>query len=120
MRLTKTIVAAAIACVGAFPAVAHHSTTTFYFTNPIEVSGDIEELVWANPHGILVVKDAKGGFWVGELAAVVDLAAQGLNPTKLPKGLHVDLKALPSRDGSNRIHIQVIKADGNVIFDTKE
>jgi len=120
----KAIAAAGLlgaAALGVLPAAAHHATSTFYLEEEIPLENVVvQELIWANPHGVLVVQDADGAFWVGEMAAVVDLARQGLNPDSLPKGRELDLMVLPSRDGSNRVHVQSISADGQTIYGTTD
>jgi len=96
--------------------MAHHATSTFYTEEIIHVDGKIVEVVWANPHGVLVIQDGGGEYWVGEMASVLSLAQEGLGSADLPVGMEIRVDALSSRDGTHRIHIEAIQAGEKVLY----
>lgn len=114
-KIASALIGLTLAAV-AVPAMAHHATSTFYQEDEIELSGKIVELVWANPHGMIVFQDAAGAYFVGEMASILGLSEQGLSSADLPIGMEITVQALPSRDGSNRVHINTIESEGVAIY----
>ena len=114
-KIALALISLALASV-AVPAMAHHATSTFYQEDAVELTGKIVELVWANPHGMIVFQDADGAYYVGEMASILGLSQQGLGSSDLPIGMEITVQALPSRDGSNRVHINTIESEGVAIY----
>jgi len=118
--LKKSMVALTIA-VGAVlpvvaPAYAHHSVGAFYTEDTKDVSGKLIEFLYVNPHGQLVIQDAEGAYWIGEMGSVLGLRRQGLTPSTLPIGTDLSIHARTSRDGTNRLYVEAIQVDGKYVY----
>ena len=117
----------ALVLVGAFlmfgaVAFAHHSAAQ-YSREIMTTRGTVEQYIWRNPHVTLIwnVKGANGETrqWVGELASVTSMIADGMRKDSLKPGQEVEVIACPSMiPGSHEAWIRTIKAaDGKVIID---
>lgn len=122
MKRTLAAVALAGAASISFvvPVQAHHSVGSFYTDELIELEGEVVEFLYVNPHGQIVVQDAEGAYWVGETGSVLGLQRQGVTSDTLPVGTQVKLHALTSRDGTNRVHVEAIELDGEVVYGTTD
>lgn len=118
--MKKSIMALGAATVlstaAVLPATAHHSTGAFYTDERVVVEGKVVEFLYVNPHGQLVIQDAKGDYWVGEMSSVLGLQRQGLTKALLPVGTSVKINAQKSRDGSNRTFVRQILKEGKEIY----
>jgi len=126
MRLHKTF-AIALAAVVIFPIMsgvllAHHSRA-HYGNEETTTKGTVVEYKWRNPHVFVVweVKDASGKAtqWVGEMASVTSMIADGMTKDSLKPGEQINVIAFPSKNpGSTEALIKKItKADGTVVVD---
>ena len=103
-------------------ALAHHSAAQ-YSREIMTTRGTVEQYIWRNPHVTLIwnVKGANGETrqWVGELASVTSMIADGMRKDSLKPGQEVEVNACPSMiPGSHEAWIRTIKAaDGKVIID---
>lgn len=114
--MTLAAAATVLSTAAIMPATAHHSTGAFYTDDRVDVEGTVVDFLYVNPHGQLVIQDAKGDFWVGEMGSVLGLQRQGLTKALLPKGTHVKINAQTSRDGSNRTFVRQIQKEGTEIY----
>jgi len=110
------VAATVLSTAAVVPAVAHHSTGAFYTDERVEVEGKVVEFLYVNPHGQLVIQDASGNYWVGEMSSVLGLQRQGLTKALLPVGTSVKINAQKSRDGSNRTFVRQILKEGKEIY----
>src|ERR671930_1614630 len=98
---------------------AHHSRA-HYGTEESTTSGVVLEYKWRNPHVFVVweVKDQSGKTtqWVGEMASVTSMIADGMTKDSLKTGDQITVVAFPSKNnGSTEALIKKItKADGTV------
>ena len=104
--------------------LAHHSlAATYDVRKEMELSGEVEQIKFSNPHGSLslAVKNADGTTteWVMTLGSATALAQRGIGKTG-PNALHpgdkITVKILGARDGSPLGFLKtVIYPDGHVV-----
>jgi carbamoylphosphate synthase large subunit len=124
MRLQRVFALAILATLIAFPLAlfAHHSRA-HYGTDESTTTGTVIEYKWRNPHVFVVweVKDQTGKStqWVGEMASVTSMIADGMTKDSLKQGETVTVIAFPSKNpGSTEALIKKItKSDGKVVVD---
>ncbi len=127
MRLRRAFAVAVLALVIAFPTLstvvfAHHSRA-HYGTEESTTKGTVLEYKWRNPHVFVVwaVKDQSGKTtqWVGEMASLTSMIADGMTKDSLKIGDEVTVVSFPSKNtGSTEALIRKItKADGTVVVD---
>jgi hypothetical protein len=127
MRLQQKVATAALAFVLLTPVLsglvfAHHSRA-HYGTEESTTKGVVIEYRWRNPHVFVVweVKDqgGKATQWVGEMASVTSMIADGMTKDSLKTGDEINVIAFPSKNpGSSEALIKKItKADGKVVVD---
>ena len=101
---------------------AHHSRA-HYGTEESTTRGTVLEYKWRNPHVYVVwaVKDQDGKTtqWVGEMASLTSMIADGMTKNSLKMGDEITVIAFPSKNpGSTEALIKKItKADGTVVVD---
>ena len=101
---------------------AHHSRA-HYGLEESTTRGIVLEYKWRNPHVYVVwaVKDQDGktAQWVGEMASLTSMIADGMTKDSLKIGDEIVVVAFPSRNpGSTEALIKKItKADGTVVVD---
>ena len=104
--------------------LAHHSLAAAYdVKKEMELSGEVEQIKFTNPHGslVLAVKNADGTTteWVMTLGSATALAQRGIGktgPNALRPGDKVTVKFLGARDGSPLGFLKtVVLPDGRVI-----
>ena len=114
-------VTAAVLMFGAV-VLAHHSAAQ-YSREIMTTHGTVVQYIWRNPHVTLIwsVKGPNGENkqWVGELASVTSMIADGMTKDSLKAGQEVEVIACPSMiPGSAEAWIRTIKAaDGRVLVD---
>jgi flagellar biosynthesis/type III secretory pathway M-ring protein FliF/YscJ len=127
MRLRQVSLIAVFALVAVFTTLggvvfAHHSRA-HYGNEESTTKGVVLEYKWRNPHVFVVwaVKDQEGktAQWVGEMASVTSMIADGMTKDSLKIGDEITVVAFPSRNpGSTEALIKKItKADGTVVVD---
>ena len=127
MRLRGAFAMAVLALVVAIPTLrgvvfAHHSRS-HYGTEESTTKGVVLEYKWRNPHVFVVwaVKDQNGktAQWVGEMASLTSMIADGMTKDSLKTGDEITVVAFPSKNpGSTEALIKKItKADGTVVVD---
>jgi len=101
---------------------AHHSRA-HYGTEEATTKGTVVDYKWRNPH-VFVVWDAKDQNgkttkWVGEMASLTSMIADGMTKDSLKTGDEITVVAFPSKNpGSTEALIKKItKADGTVVVD---
>jgi len=102
--------------------LAHHSRA-HYGTEEATTKGVVVEYKWRNPHVYVVwaVKDEGGKTtqWVGEMASLTSMIADGMTKDSLKMGDEITVIAFPSKNpGSSEALIKKItKADGTIVVD---
>ena len=103
--------------------VSAHYSRAHYGTEEVTTKGTVVDYKWRNPH-VFVVWDAKDQNgkttqWVGEMASVTSMIADGMTKNSLKPGDEIVVLAFPSRNaGSTEALIKKItKADGTVVVD---
>ena len=102
--------------------LAHHSRA-HYGNDEATTKGTVVEYKWRNPHVFVVwnAKDVSGKStqWIGEMASVTSMIADGMTKDSLKPGDEVTVLAFPSKNpGSTEALIKKItKADGTVVVD---
>jgi hypothetical protein len=126
MKLQR-LLAFALALVVVLPAIggmvfAHHSRA-HYGQEESTTKGVVVEYKWRNPHVFVVweAKDQSGKAtqWVGEMASVTSMIADGMTKDSLKPGEQIVVIAFPSKNpGSTEALIKKItKADGSIVVD---
>ena len=127
MKLQRSVVASLLTLMVLLPmssqvGFAHHSRA-HYGTEESTTKGVVVEYKWRNPHVYVVwaVKDETGKAtqWVGEMASLTSMIADGMRKDSLKMGDEITVIAFPSKNaGSSEALIKKItKADGTVVVD---
>lgn len=127
MRLRQVFAIGLLAAVILLPGLssvvlAHHSRA-HYGNEEMTTTGAVIEYKWRNPHVFVVweAKDQAGKMvhWVGEMASVTSMIADGMTKDSLKPGEQITVIAFPSRNpGSTEALIKKItKSDGSVVVD---
>jgi hypothetical protein len=100
--------------------VAHHSINAEFDSNKqVSLAGTITNVDWMNPHTYVFVnvKDPSLGktrSWACELASPADLARRGFTRESLKVGMAVRVAGSRAKDGSFKIHTEVLAAENGV------
>ena len=126
MRLQRIIAIAVFAFVAVTMLsgvlLAHHSRA-HYGKEESTTTGTVIEYKWRNPHVFVVweAKDQSGKSvqWIGEMASVTSMIADGMTKNSLKPGEKITVLAFPSKNpGSTEALIKKItKADGTIVVD---
>jgi len=99
---------------------AHHSASLF---EDFEVAarGTVAEVTWRNPHVLLHwdAKDQNGKVvrWVGEMASVSSIMADGLTRNSLKPGDEIVITYRPARAGTPESVIgTILRPDGTIVL----
>jgi hypothetical protein len=124
MKRTSVCVALCGWLMGSGSLLAHHSlAATYDVKKEMELSGEVQQIKFSNPHGSLTiaVKNADGTTteWVLTLGSATALAQRGIGKTG-PNALHpgdkVTVKILGARDGSPLGFLKTVTyPDGHVV-----
>jgi flagellar biosynthesis/type III secretory pathway M-ring protein FliF/YscJ len=127
MRLDRIFafgLAAVVAMLVVFsPVASAHHSRAHYGDQEMTTTGTVVEYKWRNPHVFVVweAKDQNGKAtqWVGEMASVTSMIADGMTKDSLKPGDQITVVAYPSKNaGSTEALVKKItKSDGKVIVD---
>lgn len=81
---------------------AHHSYADFFLDQTVVIEGDIQELLFANPHVILKVVDRDSHAHTATWQAAYQLARTGVASGTLKVGDHVVIAGCPPRDAASQ------------------
>jgi hypothetical protein len=101
------------------PVVSAHHSRAHYGNEQLTNTGTVVEYRWRNPHVFVVWEDDTGTNWVGEMASLTSMIADGMHKDSLKAGDKIEVVSFPStRSGSTEALIKLItKADGTVVVD---
>ena len=95
----------ALTCAGVLLAAAslgaHHSYAAFDREHPVSVEGDIDNLLFANPHVVVSLRTADGDYKV-EWGALNQMVRWNITRDTLRVGDHVIVTAAPTHDPADR------------------
>ena len=111
----SAIIAGAFALVlqGA-PAAAHHGWSSYDAGKVIDVTAQLTELRWANPHGSARIA-YQGRTWDVVLAPVSRMEARGLTREMVGPRNKVRLVGYPRSDGTAEMRIERVMAGGKTV-----
>lgn len=104
------------------PILAHHSVSAeFDSTKPVILTGTVSNVDWMNPHTYVFVdvNDASAGkarTWACELTSPNELARRGFTRGSIKVGMSVRVTGTRAKDGSFKIHTDLLTADNAVLF----
>jgi len=123
-QLFKAVLATtgfAAACTVA-PAVAHHAfAAEFDRDTPVQLTGIVTEMKWANPHAWIYidVEDENGNVvnWALETRAANSIIRLGWRPKDLPVGTILKVEGFQARNGSSTASLAgATFPDGRALF----
>lgn len=93
-----------VSLAGAVPALAHHSTAMYDYTNTKVLSGTVKQFQWTNPHMFVkvLVPDAQGNTveWNVECGTPNINARHGWKKSDIKAGDKLTMEINPMRDGT--------------------
>ena len=122
MKLKQLPLLIPLALAIAVPLFAHHSIFgEFDSTKPVTLTGIVSNVDWMNPHAYVFVdvNDSSLGktrTWACELANPGELARRGFNRSALKVGMAVRVIGMRAKDGSFKIHTDLLSSDKSVLF----
>ncbi|MDX1563475.1 MAG: DUF6152 family protein [Gammaproteobacteria bacterium] len=123
MKIRRTILASAslVLAIGAGgAATAHHSAAQFDFGNPVDVTGLVKYVRFANPHARIILEvtdDARGTRDIEfEGHSRNNMVRQGLRPEMMVVGDTITIRIAPMRNGEDGGYVTaLLTADGEAI-----
>ena len=121
MAILIPSVSAAAILLFAQSAGAHHTSITLYDRDgDIEISGEVTEVRWRNPHARLTVRvmeDGQAHDWKIEAADATSMLARGIPTGLIEVGDTIRVGGLPSRRGRSEIWTtNILLEDGREIL----
>lgn len=106
MKPLLYVLVAAVWLLAAPPAAPHHAfAAEFDINRPVELTGTVTRVEWANPHAWLFIaaKDDNGNVqsWAIELVGINDLLRLGWGRDRVKAGDVVDVQGFGAKNGSN-------------------
>src|SRR5215471_11691423 len=104
------------------PIFAHHSIAAeFDSTKPITLMGTVSNVDWMNPHTYVFVDVSdptagKARTWACELSSPNELARRGFTRASLKVGMPVRVIGTRAKDGSFKIHTDLLSSENSVLF----
>jgi hypothetical protein len=96
-RFVRTALLAIFVMVS--PVLAHHSTARYDLTKTVVVQGTVTEVIWQNPHVILVMNDARGTEQAFEAPSPTYIVNSGWTKGTIKAGDKVTVKGSPAKNG---------------------
>ena len=113
MRKMKWAAALALLAIGG-AAQAHHGWSSYDAAKTIEVTAELSDVTWGNPHGAAKVA-YQGKSWDVVLAPVARMETRGLTQAMVGKGKKVTLVGYPRSDGAAEMRIERVIAGGKTV-----
>jgi hypothetical protein len=107
MRITLTLVLAAMLAGAAVPVRAHHAfASEFDARKPVKFTGTVTKMEWINPHSWMHIEvkkpDGTVENWMIEAGSPNSLFRRGINKNTVKPGMVVVVDGYQARDGSRR------------------
>ena len=122
-RIRQLIAVGFVLVLPMLSAVSAHHSRAHYGMDETVTKGTVVEYKWRNPHVFVVwhAKDQSGKTkqWLGEMASVSSMIADGMTKDSLKPGDEITVVAFASKNpGSTEALIKKItKADGTIVMD---
>lgn len=97
----RSAIAAAAVLISVAALDAHHSYAAFDREHPVSVEGDIESLLFINPHVVVGLRTTDGVYRV-EWGALNQMVRWNITRDTLRVGDHVIVTAAPTHDPADR------------------
>lgn len=116
----KTLLAGLALPILSFPVGAHHSPAPYDLTQEVVYEGTVSELLWRNPHIVMVLEttNTEGQLYEleVEVVSVSEARALGLTREVISEGERLSLRAHPGRrtGSSVALGIHVTSSDGRI------
>lgn len=89
------------------PTLAHHGWGSYDTSKPLNLTGPVETLQWANPHALITIRH-DGEVWTVVLAPISRMAARGLTQEMLKAGARVTVHGYPSTRAAQEMRAERI------------
>lgn len=108
--------ALAWAAVLARPAAAHHSLAAYDSAHPVEMTGEVTEFSFTQPHPYLVIEVRPGERWKLEMDNLFELVDVGMTKATFRTRDRVKVAGSPDRAGARQLYLRRLDrpADGLV------
>jgi Family of unknown function (DUF6152) len=90
------------------PLSAHHSTARYDLSKTVVVQGTVTEVLWQNPHIILVMNDTKGQEQAFEAPSPVYIVNSGWMKDTIKPGDKVTVKGNPAKNGELPMYLVTV------------
>jgi hypothetical protein len=90
------------------PAFAHHSTARYDLTKTVIVHGTVTEVIWQNPHVILVMLDDREQEQAFEAPSPTNTSKYGWTKETVKVGDKVQVKASPAKNGQLPMYLDTL------------
>ena len=95
-------------CFIVTPLFAHHSTARYDLSKTVVVQGTVTEVLWQNPHVILVMNDTKGQEQAFEAPSPTYIVNSGWMKDTIKPGAKVTVKGNPAKNGQLPMYLVTI------------
>src|SRR5262245_13595432 len=90
------------------PLLAHHSAARYDLSKTVIVQGTVTEVLWQNPHVILVMNDTKGQEQAFEAPSPVYIVNSGWMKDTIKPGDKVTVKGNPAKNGELPMYLVTV------------
>jgi hypothetical protein len=120
-RIRQLIAVGFVLLLPTLSAVSAHHSAALFEDKEIAAKGVVADITWRNPHVLLYwdVKNDKGQVvrWVGEMASVTSVMADGLRRDSLKSGEEIIITFRPARAGTPESVIgSILRPNGTIVL----
>jgi uncharacterized protein DUF6152 len=120
-RIRQLIAVGFVLVLPMLSAVSAHHSAALFEDKEIAAKGVVADITWRNPHVLLYwdVKNDKGQVvrWVGEMASVTSVMADGLRRDSLKSGEEIIITFRPARAGTPESVIgSILRPNGMIVL----
>ena len=120
-RIRQLIAVGFVLVLPMLSAVSAHHSAALFEDKEIAAKGVVADITWRNPHVLLYwdVKNDKGQVvrWVGEMASVTSVMADGLRRDSLKSGEEIIITFRPARAGTPESVIgSILRPNGTIVL----
>lgn len=112
----RGVLAGALTAALAGPAAAHHSLAAYDAAHPVELTGEVTEFSFTQPHPYLVIEARPGERWKLEMDNLFELVDVGMTRATFRAKDRVRVSGSPDRGGARQLYLRRLDraADGLV------